>query len=122
MDALAKIFVGIVILIHLYIVYMEMFAWNSLGRKAFGKFIPKEVFPHTKTLAGNQGLYNFFLVAGLVWSLMIEDPTWKMKISIFFLSCVVLAGFYGGITVHKKIFTIQMVPAGMALLWIFIQK
>lgn len=120
MDILAKIFIGIVIAIHLYIVYIEMFAWNSLGRKAFGKLIPKEAFPYSKKLANNQGLYNFFLAAGLIWSLLIQDPIWQKNIAIFFLSCVVLAGFYGGITVHKKIFTIQMAPAGIALLIIYI--
>lgn len=122
MDILAKIFIGIVIAIHLYIVYLEMFAWNSLGRKTFGKLIPKEVFHHTKKMAANQGLYNFFLAAGLIWTFFIKDPVWQQNISIFFLSCVVLAGLYGGITVHKKIFTIQLAPAGIALLIIFINE
>lgn len=122
MDLLAKIFIGIVITIHLYIVYIEMFAWNTLGRKAFGKIIPKDVFPHTKKLANNQGLYNFFLAAGLIWSLLIQDEIWQKNIAIFFLSCVVLAGLYGGITVSKKIFTIQLVPAGIAILVIYINE
>jgi len=120
MDVLAQIFIGIVIAIHLYIFYFEMFAWNTIGKKAFGKKMPAEVFSHTKSLAANQGLYNLFLAAGLVWSLLIENPEWQKNVALFFLSCVVIAGLYGGITASKKIFIVQLVPAGIALLSIYI--
>ncbi len=120
MDILAKIFIGIVIAIHLYIFYFEMFAWNTIGKKAFGKKIPKELFPYTKGLAANQGLYNLFLAAGLIWSLFIKDIIWQQNVAVFFLVCVAVAGLYGGITASKKIFTVQLAPAGIALLAIFL--
>jgi|SRR5690606_23875572 len=120
MDTLTKVFIGIVIAIHLYIFYFEMFAWNTLGKKAFGKKMPKEVFPHTKGLAANQGLYNLFLAAGLIWSLLIKNIIWQQNVAIFFLVCVVVAGLYGGITASKRIFIVQLVPAGIALLSMYI--
>lgn len=120
MDNLSKIFIGIVIAIHLYIFYMEMFAWETLGRKAFGKSLPAEMFKPTKKLAANQGLYNLFLAAGLIWSFFIDHWIWQKNIATFFLVCICVAGFYGGITASKKIFTVQLVPAGIALisLWL----
>ncbi len=120
MDILTKIFIGIVIAIHLYIFYFEMFAWETLGKKAFGKALPAEMFRPTKKLAANQGLYNLFLAAGLIWSLLIENTEWQKNIAIFFLTCVVIAGLYGGITASKKIFIVQLAPAGIALLVIFV--
>lgn len=120
MDTLSKIFIAIVIAIHLYIFYFEMFAWNTIGKKAFGKKIPAELFPYTKGLAANQGLYNLFLAAGLIWSLFIDNFIWQKNIAIFFLICVVVAGLYGGITASKKIFIVQLAPAGIALLSLFL--
>lgn len=120
MDNLSKIFIGIVIAIHLYIFYFEMFAWNTIGKKAFGKKIPAELFPYTKGLAANQGLYNLFLAAGLIWSFFIDNYIWQKNIATFFLICVAVAGLYGGITASKKIFTVQLVPAGIALLSIYL--
>ena len=120
MDLLAKIFIGIVIAIHLYIFYFEMFAWNTIGKKTFGKKMPAEVFTYTKGLAANQGLYNLFLAAGLIWSLTIKNIIWQENVAIFFLICVAVAGLYGGITASKKIFIVQLVPAGIALLAMFI--
>ncbi len=120
MDALTRIFVGLVIAIHLYISYMEMFAWETLGKKAFGKVLSSEMFKPTKGLAANQGLYNLFLAAGLIWSFFIKDPEWQKDIATFFLVCICVAGLYGGITASKKIFTVQLAPAGIALvcLWL----
>lgn len=120
MDNLSKIFIGVVIAIHLYIFYFEMFAWNTMGKKAFGKKIPAELFPYTKGLAANQGLYNLFLAAGLIWSLFIDNFIWQKNVAIFFLICVVVAGLYGGITASKKIFIVQLAPAGIALLSLFL--
>lgn len=120
MDKLSQIFIGIVIAIHLYIFYFEMFAWNTIGKKAFGKKIPAELFPYTKGLAANQGLYNLFLAAGLIWSFFIDNYIWQKNVAIFFLICVVVAGLYGGITASKKIFIVQLAPAGIALLSLFL--
>lgn len=110
MELASKIIIALVALLHLYFVYFEMFAWEIVGRKIFKQF-PKEFFPKTKTLAANQGLYNGFLVAGLVWSFFISDPEWSRNVALFFLSCVVVAGVYGALTASKKIFWIQAMPA-----------
>lgn len=120
MDNLSKIFIGIVIAIHLYIFYFEMFAWETLGKKAFGKAMSSDLFKPTKKLAANQGLYNLFLAAGLVWAFFIDNWIWQKNIATFFLVCICIAGLYGGITASKKIFTVQLAPAGIALisLWL----
>ena len=92
-----------------------MFAWNTRGRKIFKKF-PAELFDQTKTLAANQGLYNGFLAAGLIWSFFISDPIWKVNVSIFFLLCISIAGVYGAMTADKKILIVQALPALIALI------
>lgn len=120
MDNLSKIFIGLVIAIHLYIFYFEMFAWNTIGKKAFGKKIPVELFSYTKGLAANQGLYNLFLAGGLIWSFFIDDLIWQRNVATFFLVCVAVAGLYGGITASKKIFTVQLAPAGIALICLWL--
>ncbi len=110
-----KILVALIALEHLYFLYIEMFAWETLGKKTFKTF-PEHLFTPTKALAANQGLYNGFLSAGLVWSLFISDKTWSLNIGIFFLCCVALAGIYGALTASKKIFFVQALPALIALL------
>ena len=95
----------------IYIMYMEMFAWETLGKKTFKGAMPDELFKPTKTLASNQGLYNGFLAAGLIWCLIISDPQWQANVALFFLACVSLAGIYGAITASKKIFYVQALPA-----------
>ncbi|MEZ5057933.1 MAG: DUF1304 domain-containing protein [Saprospiraceae bacterium] len=110
MTILITAIVLIVALLHSYFLYFEMFAWTTTGRKIFRQFEP-ELFEKTKVLAANQGLYNGFLVAGLVWSFFISDPTWQENIRLFFLGCVAVAGIYGGITASKKIFYVQAIPA-----------
>jgi putative membrane protein len=114
MKLLTDILIIAIAALHLYFLYFEMFAWDTIGRKTF-KQIPAEVFPKTKVLAANQGLYNGFLVAGLVWSLMIEDPRWSFYVAVFFLGCVLVAGIFGAATASKKIFWIQGLPALIAL-------
>ena len=113
---LAKIIVAIVALLHLYFLWLEMFAWTTKAKKVFRQF-PEDLFEPTKTLAANQGLYNGFLSAGLIWSLLIEDPSWQVYVALFFLGCVAVAGIYGALSASKKIFTIQALPAllGIAL-------
>jgi putative membrane protein len=107
--------IGFVAFIHLYILWLEMFAWTTRGRKVF-KTIPADQFEKTKVMAANQGLYNGFLVAGLIWSLFITDVSWSKNVAIFFLSCVLVAGIYGAITVSKRIFFVQSIPAILGLL------
>ena len=119
MEVIGKILIGIVALFHLYFLYFEMFAWNTVGRKIFKK-LPSELFGHTKTLAANQGLYNGFLSAGLIWTFFISDPTWNTNVSVFFLSCVSIAGIYGAITADKKIFFVQALPAILALIFVLL--
>ena len=114
---LAKIIIGIVALLHCYFLWLEMFAWTTKAKKVFRKF-PEELFEPTKTLAANQGLYNGFLAAGLIWSLIIQDAAWQVYVGLFFLACVAIAGIYGAITASKKIFVVQALPAilGVSLL------
>ncbi|WP_421808493.1 DUF1304 domain-containing protein [Flagellimonas sp.] len=114
---IAKIIIGIVALLHLYFLWLEMFAWTTKAKKVFRSF-PEELFESTKTLAANQGLYNGFLAAGLIWALFIKDGAWQVYVALFFLGCVAVAGIYGAATVSKKIFTVQALPAlvGIALL------
>ncbi|HVI43452.1 MAG TPA: DUF1304 domain-containing protein [Chitinophaga sp.] len=116
---LIKILTGLVLLEHLYILWLEMFAWTSKGPKVFKNF-PKELFPPTKALAANQGLYNGFLAAGLLWSFFICDPVWALRVATFFLSCVAVAGIYGAITASRKIFFVQALPALITLLLIWL--
>jgi len=116
MQLIAKIFIAIVAIEHLYILWLEMFVWTTRGKKVF-RTIPPDMFEKTKLLAANQGLYNGFLSAGLVWSLIIDNQEWSRHIATFFLSCVLIAGIFGGMTVHKSIFIKQGIPALLALIF-----
>jgi putative membrane protein len=115
----SKILIGFVAFIHLYILWLEMFVWTTRARKVF-KTIPSEMFEKTKVMAANQGLYNGFLAFGLIWSLCISDVVWSKNISFFFLTCVLVAGIYGAITVSKRIFYVQSIPAILGLLSLFL--
>lgn len=119
MEIIIKIIIGLVAFIHCYIMWFEMFAWLTRGPKIFRNF-PKELFEPTKNMAANQGLYNGFLAAGLIWTFFIDHVEWQMNVSIFFLSCVAVAGIYGTFTAAKKIFFVQALPAliGLALIGI----
>ena len=121
METIANILVGLVALEHLYILYLEMFAWETKGKKTFKGSLRPELFTPTKVLAANQGLYNGFLSAGLIWSFFITDKTWSTNVAIFFLSCVIVAGIYGAITASKKIFFIQALPAIVALVFVLLK-
>lgn len=120
MALLIKILIGITAFLHLYFLWLEMFAWTSRAPKIFKGF-SKDLFEPTKTLAANQGLYNGFLAAGLIWTFFIEDGHWQFYVSIFFLSCVIIAGIYGAFTVSKKIFFVQALPALIALVLLHIR-
>ena len=119
MHTAIDILIGLVALLHLYFLWLEMFAWTTRGPKVFRGF-PRDLFEPTRKMAANQGLYNGFLAAGLIWTYFITDPSWKLYISIFFLSCVIIAGVYGAITVSRKIFFIQALPALIALIMLHI--
>jgi len=114
MSLATSIFIGLIAVIHLYILWFEMFAWTTRGRKVFRHF-PKDLFEPTKPMAANQGLYNGFLAAGLIWTFFIENVEWKTNVSLFFLGCVAVAGIFGALTASKKIFFVQALPALIAL-------
>jgi putative membrane protein len=114
MALIASILIGLVALEHVYILWLEMFAWTTKGRQTF-RSLPPDLFEKTKALAANQGLYNGFLAAGLVWSLLIQDDTWHTNVACFFLGCVIVAGIFGGLTAQKSIFYVQALPAAIAL-------
>ena len=115
MEYLIVVLIGAIALLHCYILWMEMFAWTTRGRKVF-RNIPPDMFEKTKVFAANQGLYNGFLAAGLIWTFFIQNQEWKANVSVFFLSCVAIAGLYGALTASKRIFFVQGLPAIIALL------
>ena len=114
MDTIINILIGLIALIHIYILWFEMFAWTSRGPKVFRNF-SKDLFPKTKAMAANQGLYNGFLAAGLIWTFFIKNSEWNQNVAIFFLTCVAVAGIYGTLTADRKIFFVQALPAIIAL-------
>lgn len=112
-----KIALGLVALIavlHLYIAWFEIFAWTSRGPIVFDTF-PPELFEQTIQLAANQGIYNAFLAAGLIWALLIKEEKWQFKIAVCFLAFVTIAGIVAAITVAFKSGLPQFVPASIAL-------
>tara|TARA_R110002072_G_scaffold69815_3_gene169302 strand:- start:9596 stop:9952 length:357 start_codon:yes stop_codon:yes gene_type:complete len=115
MTTLITVLIAFVAFEHFYFLVLEMFLWTKpKGIKTFG-LKSKEFAEETKVLAANQGLYNGFLSAGLIWSLIIKD----LNVSIFFLSCVLIAGIYGAYSTKKvRLFYIQSIPAIFALLLI----
>ena len=119
MKLIAEILVGLVAVEHIYILWLEMFAWTTQGRKTFKSF-PPDLFEKTKSLAANQGLYNGFLAAGLIWSLLIQDNAWSVNVACFFLGCVIVAGVFGALTAQRSIFFVQALPAIVALLFILL--
>jgi len=109
---IANVLVGLVVLIHVYIVVLEMFLWDKpFGRKVFGS--SPEFATASKVLAANQGLYNGFLAAGLIWGLSLGVA--GQPVQLFFLGCVLVAGLYGAATVGIKILFVQAVPAALAI-------
>ena len=109
---LSTILIALVALLHLYFLVLEMFLWDKpQGMKAFGS--TPEFAKATKVLAANQGLYNGFLAAGLVWGLWLGAAGFQIK--VFFLLCVIIAGLYGAATVGRKILCVQALPAALAL-------
>ena len=112
MQTAATIATLLIALLHLYILVLEMFLWDTRrGRKAFG--LTPEFAAATKVLAANQGLYNGFLAAGLGWGLLAGAEGYVTK--VFFLSCVIIAGIFGAATASRKILWVQAVPGALAL-------
>nr|WP_067063584.1 DUF1304 domain-containing protein [Mucilaginibacter sp. L294] len=119
MKLFAHIMIAIVAIEHIYILWIEMFAWTTKGKATFKSF-PAELFEQTTALAANQGLYNGFLAAGLAWSLLIGDPLWSKNVALFFLGCVIVAGLYGGFTASRSILIKQALPAVIAFIVVII--
>ena len=112
MGTVAAVAVGLVALLHLYFLVLEMFLWTKpLGLKVFRNSPEKAEM--TKVLAANQGLYNGFLVAGLLWGLWLGSAGFQFK--VFFLGCVIVAGVYGAWSVSSRILWVQAVPGAVAL-------
>jgi putative membrane protein len=117
-DVVANLLVVVVAAIHVYIVILEMFLWRTArGMRAFGT--DQAFADRSAPLAANQGLYNAFLVAGLVWGLIAADPV-GFPVTVFFLGCVIVAGLYGAATVNRRILVVQAVPAAIALVAVLI--
>lgn len=119
MSIFAKIIVVLIAFLHLYILWFEMFKWTSKGPKIFKDF-PADLFEPTKTMAANQGLYNGFLAAGLIWSLLIGNPEWQHNVALCFLLFVLVAGVYGAATASKRILFVQAVPAAIGITCLFL--
>lgn len=120
MFTLSVVLISLVALLHLFILWFEMFAWTTKGPEIF-KTMASDMFPKTKSMAANQGLYNGFLAVGLIWSLFISDPTWSNNVAYFFLGCVIVAGLYGAYSVQKTIFFMQGLPAVIALVTVLLR-
>ena len=111
-NVIGNLLTGLVALIHVYILVLEMFLWDTpRGHKAFG--LTPEFARATRVLAANQGLYNGFLAAGLIWGLWLGAA--GLAVKLFFLGCVAVAGLYGAATSSRKILFVQTVPAALAM-------
>ena len=119
MSKLAAIVVGLIAVLHLYIAWFEIFAWTNRGPVVFSSF-PVDLFEPTKAMAANQGIYNSFLAAGLIWSLFIKDAPWRRNVATCFLLFVAVAGIFGAVTVTPRIAVVQTMPAlvGLVLVWL----
>jgi len=115
MAMIANIVVALVAALHLYFLVLEMFLWTKpLGLKTFRNSPEKAA--DSAVLAANQGLYNGFLAAGLIWGLFHPNAAFAFVIKMFFLLCVVAAGLYGAATVSRRILWVQAAPAAIALI------
>lgn len=113
MWTVAAVLVGLVTALHVYILVLEMFLWDKKpGRQLSG--FNAEMAAATKPLAANQGLYNGFLAAGLIWGLLLSGSA-RHDVLVFFTACVLIAGVYGGITANRRILVAQALPGGLAL-------
>ena len=119
MNMLINFLVGFIAIAHIGFLYLEMFLWNTpKGHKIF-KLDPAFA-EQSATLASNQGLYNGFLAAGLIWSLMAPSSDFGFQLKIFFGSCVLVAGLYGWMTVSKTILYAQVIPGALLLVLLLV--
>ena len=119
MKIIADLAVLLVALLHVYILILEMFLWDKpAGLRAFGQ--SKERAALTKVLAANQGLYNGFIAAGLLWGLIQGSAGFDFK--VYFLACVIVAGVYGAVTASRKILFVQTVPGLVALVLVLLSQ
>jgi putative membrane protein len=119
MSIVANVLVALVALLHAYFLVLEMFLWTKpLGLKTFGNTLQKA--QEMAVLAANQGLYNGFLAAGLIWGLVHPVAAIGFQIKVFFLMCVIVAGLYGGYSVKPKIIVVQALPALIALVAVWL--
>ena len=109
-----NVMVALVAALHVYFLVLEMFLWTKpYGLKTFGNTLAKA--QDSAVLAANQGLYNGFLAAGLIWALLHPSPPVAVQLKVFFLLCVIAAGLYGAYSVSRKILIVQALPAAIAL-------
>jgi putative membrane protein len=119
MSWIANLLVALVAALHLYFLILEMFLWTKpLGLKTFRN--TPEKAQDSAVLAANQGLYNGFLAAGLIWGLLQAVPGFAFQIKVFFLLCVIVAGVYGAATVSRRILYVQAAPAMLALILLWL--
>jgi len=119
MVGIANLVVAAVAALHIYFLVLEMFLWTRpLGLKTFGSTAEKAA--DSAVLAANQGLYNGFLAAGLIWGLVQRIPEFAFQIKAFFLCCVIVAGLYGALTASGKILFVQALPAVLALILLWL--
>ena len=119
MNWIANLLVALVAALHLYFLVLEMFLWTKpLGLKTFRN--SPEKAQDSAVLAANQGLYNGFLAAGLIWGLVQPVPGFAFQIKVFFLLCVIVAGVYGAATVSQRILLVQAAPAALALILLWL--
>ena len=117
MSTIASAAIALIALVHVYILVLEMFLWHKpAGQRAFG--LTKEFARESRVLAANQGLYNGFLAAGLIWGL--SEGAAGGAIKTFFLVCVLVAGIFGAVTAHRKILFVQALPAAVALALLYL--
>jgi len=117
----ALILIAVIAALHFYIAWFEIFSWTTRGPKVFTEF-PRELFEQTIQMAANQGIYNAFLAAGLLWSLFIRDPKWQSNVATCFLIFVAVAGIFGAVTVTIKTLIIQTLPALIALVLLLLSR
>lgn len=121
MRKVALVLIALIALLHFYIAWFEMFAWTTRGPKVFTTF-PPELFEQTVHMAANQGIYNAFLAVGLVWSLLIKDAKWQLKIATCFLIFVALAGGMAALTVALSSGLVQILPAVVTLVVLHLSR
>jgi putative membrane protein len=119
MILITNLLVALVAALHLYFLALEMFLWTRpIGLKTFRNTPEKAA--DTAVLAANQGLYNGFLAAGLLWGLVQDIPAFAFQIKTFFLLCVIVAGIFGAVTVSRRILVVQAMPAAIALILLWL--